>query len=323
MRVVVLGVSGLLGRTISEHLLGLGHTVVGVSRSGTAGIGMTTEGSLIRADLTTATDEALDALLDGAGAVVYCLGADDRTALPAPVAQTLERVLVTTTVRCARAARRQRVPHMVVLGSYFTTFDRLHPEWALRRRHPYIQARADQATRATEAAPGAVSVLEIPYVFGAVPGVEPSLKKVFFDRLRRGPLGASFSGGTAAVTNGDVAQAATAIITGTAASGVYPLAVDNITYRQLTGTVLAELGRRVPVVTMPAPVLTAGVVATALTYRLRHRGMALNPRYVARDILDRRLYLDPVSLGAPLGLVARSVEPAIRETVRAAYPRQG
>src|SRR5262249_40351023 len=151
-------------------------------------------------------------------------------------------------------------------------------QWKLGRRHPYVRARVDQIAR-TQAAftAGDVSALEIPYVFGAVTGLVPTLKSAFFDRLVRAPVGAAFPGGTAAVTRADVAAAAAALIEGTAPPGVHPLAVDNISYRRLTRIALAEMGRRRPVLTIPVAALTVGIVGRALAYRLRHRAMALNP----------------------------------------------
>jgi nucleoside-diphosphate-sugar epimerase len=324
VRVVLLGGSGLLGHSIGRELLDRGHQVVVVSRSGTpdAGTSGEREASVVRADLTRATDDELDALLSGADAAVYGLGTESRTALPVPVAESLHRTLVSTTERCARAARRCGVRHFVVLGSYLSTFDRTHPQWRLAEHHPYVRARVDQAAAAARGgAEGSTSVLEIPYVFGAVPGLEPTLKAALFDRLRRGRLAIAFQGGTAAITNTDVARAATALLEGRVPAGRYPLAVDNITYRQLTEAVLAELDRRVRIVTPPAPVLTAGLVVHELALRARGRALAQNPRHFARDVLGRRLYLDVTQCSAPFELVPRSVDDALRSTVRAAYPR--
>jgi nucleoside-diphosphate-sugar epimerase len=310
----------MLGRAIGDALLGAGHDVAGVCRSGGVSTRLANEGSVRRADLTVATDAELDDLLDGANAVIYCLGPDDRMPLAAPAAASLERLLVGTTVRAAQAARRCRVEHFVILGSYFSTFDRLHPEWGLSARHPYIRARAEQASRAERAAEGTVSVLEIPFVFGTIPGVVPPLKDVLFDRIRFGPVGLTVSGGTAAVRQADVASAALAVVEGAAPPGRYPLAVDNLTYRHLARIVLTESGGQRPLLTVPSPVVTAGVVAAAAVHRLRGRAMGLAPLHLSSDILRRHLYLDPVKHCAPLGLVPGSVDEAIREAVRAAYP---
>ncbi|MBL8931749.1 MAG: NAD(P)-dependent oxidoreductase [Kineosporiaceae bacterium] len=320
MHVLVLGASGMLGRVIGDTLLDAGHEVTGVCRSGRVSPRLGDHGSVRRADLATATDAVLDDLFQGANAVVHCLGPDDREPLPAPAAATLERLLVGTTVRVAQAARRRGVRHLVVLGSYFSAFDRLHPQWRLSARHPYIRARVEQARRAEQAAPGLVTVLEIPFVFGASPGVEPALK-VLFDRIRFGPVGLAIGGGgTAAVRHTDVASAVLAVVTGSVPPGRHPLAVDNITYRHLARIVLDESGRPSPILAVPRPIATAGVVGLAAAHRLRGRAMGLAPLHVARDILGRQLYLDPHTYGAPLGLVPGNVDEAIRESVRAAYP---
>lgn len=320
MRVVVLGSSGLLGRSVTDELLARGHDVVGVSRSGAASPALAATGGVVRADLSTASDGALDALLDGAAAAVHCLGPDDRSPLPLPVERTLAEQLVGTTARVAAAAGRRGLDHLVVLGSYFTAFDRLHPQWGLSR-HPYVAARRAQAEQARAAAGRtAVSVLEIPFVFGHVAGTQSVLKELYFDRLRRGPVGIALAGGTAAVAHADVARAAAAVVEGRAGPGPLPLAVDNLTYRALSHVVLDELGRRVPVLVLPTPVVTAGAVALDRAYRWRGTGMGLLARYAARDLLARRLYLDPAEHAVPLGLEPRSLEAAIRETVRGSYP---
>ena len=321
MRVVVLGSSGLLGRSVTDELLARGHEVVGVSRSGAATPALAVTGRVVRADLSTASDAALDALLDGAAAAVHCLGPDDRAPLPLPVERTLAEQLVGTTRRVAAAAGRRGLGHLVVLGSYFTAFDRLHPDWGLTR-HPYVAARRAQAEQARAAAGRtAVSVLEIPFVFGHVAGTQSVLKDLYLDRLRRGPVGIALAGGTAAVANTDVARAAAAVVEGGAGPGPLPLAVDNLTYRRLSGIVLEELGRRVPVAVLPGPVVTLGAVALDLRYRLRGRGTGLLARHAARDLLARRLYLDPAEHAVPLGLVPRSLDGAVRETVRGSYPQ--
>lgn len=320
MRIVVLGSSGLLGRCVGDELLARGHDVVGVSRSGAVSPALAAGGTAVRLDLAAAAEADLDALLDGAAAAVHCLGPDDRHPLRRPVARTLAEQLVGTTVRVAAAAGRRGLDHLVVLGSYFTAFDRLHPDWGLTR-HPYVAARVAQAEQARAAAGrSAVSVLEIPFVFGHVPGTEPVLKSLYFDRLRRGPVGIALTGGTAAVTATDVARAAAAVVEGRVAPGAHPLAVDNLTYRTLSQVVLDELGRRVPVVALPAAVVTAGAVATEWSMRVRGHGMGLLARHTARDLLARQLYLDPAEHALPLGLVPRSVEEAIRESVRGSYP---
>lgn len=320
MRVVVFGASGYLGRAVGDELVARGHDVLGVSRSARAGVRLRAEGTTARADLVTATDAELASLLAGAGAAVWCLGPDDRAPLPAPVAATLDRLLVQPTVRAAAAARRAGLARFVILGSYFATFDRLHPAWGLAPRHPYVRARVEQTAQAEAAAPGLVAALEIPFVFGPVEGTVPLWKPLLFEPLRRSPVGFAPGGGSAAVTAADVARAAVAVVEGAAPVGRYPLSVDNVSYRRLAHLVLDELGRRRPVLPLPAAVVTAGAMAAGAVHRVRGRGSGLDVRHVAADVVARRLYLDPESCCRPLGLEPAPIEDAVRATVRAAYP---
>lgn len=323
MRVVVFGASGYLGRAVGDELVGRGHDVLGVSRSARASVHLRAGGTTARCDLVTATDAELDALLGGASAAVWCLGPDDRSPLPAPVAATLDRLLVQPTVRAAAAARRAGLARFVILGSYFATFHRLHPAWDLAGRHPYIAARLAQTEGAEAAAPGLVSVLEIPFVFGPVEGTVSLWKPLLFEPLRRSPVGFAPSGGSAAVTATDVARAVSAVVEGAAPAGRYPLGVDNISYRRLAHLVLDELGRSGrPVLPLPALVVTAGAMSAGAVHRLRGRGSGLDGRHVAGDVVARRLHLDPDTCCRPLGLEPSSIEDAVRATVRAAYPER-
>ena len=56
-------------------------------------------------------------------------------------------------------------------------------------------------------------------------------------------------------------------------------------------------------------------------HRARGHGTGLSPRHLARDILGRCLYLGPAHHCAPLGMVPGSIDEAVRQSVRAAYPR--
>ncbi len=346
MRVVVLGATGLLGRAVTAELAGRGHEVVGVrpppGSGGLSGMdGMedmpsaAPSGALpspvqlpvpglarsLSMDVLGATETDLDAVLHGADLVVHALGPDVRDRPPAPAHAHFQRFLVDPTVRVARAASRQGVGHLVVLGSFYATFDRMHPQWRLAAHHPYIQARVDQARRAIAVADDstAVSVLEVPLVFGTLPGAEQPWRTAFFDGLRRGPLALTLPGGAATVTPEDVATAVAGLAEGTIPPGRHPLATDNLTYRRLSTLVASELGRRVPTVALPGPAVGLGLRVEKLRLRRRHLGYGLDPARLAHDILSRTLFLDTEANGTALGLTPRPVDDPVRATVRAAY----
>lgn len=321
MRVVVLGSTGLLGRATTDALLRRGDEVVAVSRSGQEAPGSGPAPMARRVDVVLASGTDLDALLHGSDAVVHALGPDDRERPPAPATTFFRTRLAAPTARVAAAAARQGVPRMVVLGSYYSTFHRRHPEWRLTERHAYISAREEQARSAIAAGGDSteVSVLEIPFVFGALPGIVPMWKSVFFDALRRGPVAPSLPGGSAAVTHTDIAAATVALASGAVPAGRHPIATDNITFGRLTRTVLDELGRRAAVVTIPRAGLAAGLRTEKLRLRMRRKESGLDPNHLP-DLLCRNLFLDTGATQDLFGLPPTDVGPTVRDTVRAAYP---
>ncbi len=347
MRVVVLGAEGLLGRAVAADLAGRGHEVTAVRPYGGRSAALTAmpssaaygrsagevvapehvpvEGAdrSVAMDVVDATETALDAVLHSADAVVHALAVDDRDRPQGPVTAHYQRLLVDPTVRVTRAACRQGVGHVIVLGSAYATFARLHPEWRLAEHHPYIQARIDQGRRARDAAAGSatdVSVLEIPSVFGAKPGAAPVWRAAFLDTLRRGPVALALPGGAAAVTHEDVGIAVSRLVERHLLPGRHAIATDNVTHRRLAQLVVAELGRASH--TLVVPGAAAGIRLRGHVRRLQRRGgFGLDPVRVGRDILTRTLFLDTTAHGAALGLTPRPVDDAIRSTVRAAYPQ--
>ncbi|HTF10237.1 MAG TPA: NAD(P)-dependent oxidoreductase, partial [Asanoa sp.] len=97
-----------------------------------------------------------------------------------------------------------------MLGSYYTYFDRLHPQWRLVDRHTYIRCRAEQAAEGRAAAGPdlPVAVLELPFVFGRAGDRLPNWSGPLDRWARsRSPLLVP-TGGSAAVSARSVAEIA-------------------------------------------------------------------------------------------------------------------
>lgn len=348
MRVVVLGADGLLGRAATAELAGRGHEVIGVRPYGGLSAGLRAmptsvsygrsehpvpatgpvvpvagEARSVPLDIIDATDTALDAALHGADAVVHALAVDGHGEQPLPASAHYQRLLVGPTVRITRAAIRQRVRHVVIIGSAYATFDRMHPEWRLTYHHPYIHARVEQARRAIDAAMDTdtrVSVVETPSVFGALPGAVSAWRAAFLGTIRRGPVAVALPGGAAAVTHDDVGYAVAGLVEGDLTPGRHPVAVDNITHHRLAEIVASELGRHPRVVTLHGASVGIGMRGQARRVWRRSVPYGLDPVRVGHDLLTRSLFLDTETNGAALGLTPRSLDDEVRATVRAAYP---
>jgi nucleoside-diphosphate-sugar epimerase len=328
VKVIVLGGTGHLGYATAVQFLDHGddvHTAAlrpaRITPAFDAGV---TQHTL---DLFRASPEELVTLLQGFDAMVYALGPDDRDPTPAPAREHFAALLVEQTGRIVRAARRAGVRRVVVLGSYFATMDRMHRQWRLAERHVYIQARIAQAQTAIAAgeesdrAPRTdVMVLELPYVFGVTPGRVPFWKDALFDRLLAMPVVTYPRGGTITTTTTQVAQAVRGAVLHGEHGRCYPIGDVTMRWTELIPRILAAVGRRPIVVTVPA-VLAAPVMRAEKRAQER-QGLesGLDPLRLVPDIVARMFTFDPAPSRTALGFCAGGVPEALRETVRACYP---
>lgn len=327
MKVLTLGGTGLLGQYTARALLAAGHEPLLVARrrpvkllDGLADV------PVIKLDVDAADDATLREALGSADALVYALGPDDREIHKAPAAAYFKRYLVDRTSRVAQLARQAGIQRMVICGSYFSAWSRMHPEQQMPERHSYVHSRVEQARQAIEHGGGQsvggmdVCVLEIPYVFGAVPNQVPFWKEWLFDRLLRMPVIVYPRGGSSVVTAHQVGQAAAAAALVGRHEARYPLADLQLDWASLLKLILPELGRVPRVFTVPR--ILAEPAAYKMGWDLARAGKqaGVDPKRLMRDIMYREIFVDPVAARLELGLPSGGVPLAIAETVRACYP---
>jgi nucleoside-diphosphate-sugar epimerase len=190
-----------------------------------------------------------------------------------------------------------------VLNSYFAYFDRIQ-KGALSKRHPYIRCRNEQA----EAIIGLgeegifdVIILELPYIFGAMPGRMPIWKSVFLDRFSKLPAFYFPGGGTAAVHVTGVAQAIVAAAYNGQHGSKYPVVNENIKYGEMIGLMLKAAKIRKKYVKMPYWLCAIMGIFIALEERTKGLQGGLNPRFVMTQLLSSDLFIDPEETKQPLG----------------------
>ncbi|WP_110078737.1 NAD-dependent epimerase/dehydratase family protein [Actinokineospora spheciospongiae] len=302
MRVLVVGASGLLGRQIVTRLHAAGHTAVAVARTARDGIDHAV-------DATTAEVQTWLPLLTGCDGVVFAAGADDREVPARPAYSAFHAGNVVPVVTLLTAARQAGVTRAVVLGSYFTHFNREHPEWDLAGAHPYIRSRVAQAAEGrTAAGPGLpVAVVEVPFVFGRAGERFPAWAEGLVGWVgSKSPLLAP-TGGTAVTTAETVADIAVDALE--AASGAdLPAADGNLTWAEMIGGLAAAAGSPRPVKVLPAAAFRLALRLTALRYRFSRKEPGLHPTRLA-DLLLRHLHLTATG--------TRPIDPAMVETVEA------
>ncbi|MDO5676704.1 MAG: NAD(P)H-binding protein [Propionibacteriaceae bacterium] len=320
-RIVILGGTGLLGqhaalslreRGVPAVLVGLGNASLLPALSGS---------DIVSVNLDSASHEELISLMKGATGVIQAMGPDDRVTPLGSADAFFQKHLVGTSAKLATAARDAGVERYVICGSYFSAWSRMNPGARMAERHAYVRARRDQADQAISIGAGsmAVSVLEIPYVFGTVPGQVPMWREWLFERLRKMPVVFYPDGGSSVVTAAQVGHAAAAASLVGDHGARYPLADLQLTWKELLAMVLPALGKSPRVITVPR--LLAEPTAWRMGAELAKEGRepGIDPKRLMRDIMYQRVFVDPSRAVTELGFEGGGVPEAIVATVRASY----
>lgn len=320
---MIIGGTGLLGYHAGLEFLKRGY---GVSALAIEDVDLEgwfpAEIAVVHDDLFTMTQEKLVKLMKGYHAMVYAMGPDDRSVPDAPAERFFREKLVETSARVFLAAQQAGVKRAVLLGSYFHHFHRELPHLGLAGRHPYIGARVDQEEAILEVVgPGMdVMILELPYIFGTMPQRIPLWKEVFFERLLK--LNPVFypDGGSAMICVQNVAQAiAGAVVYGEHAAR-YAIGDQNIRWKEMFSIMFEAIGVRRYFIHIPHWMASIAGWFMMGKERRRLKEPGLNLTYIFRDIISRRLYVDPEKSAKVLAYGSCDVRAAIAETARACYP---
>lgn len=326
LRVCIVGGTGLLGFHAALELLRRGHEVHSVAlRDIELGAWFPRRITVHEADVGQLGERRLTELLRGIDALVYALGPDDRALPAAPAYDFFHDKLVRQCARVFAAARKAGVTRAVVLGSYFTHFDRLWPHKKLAQNHAYVRCRVEQAQAAIEAggATMRVSVLELPYIFGTMPGRTPLWKDVVLDMLVRMPVVFYPDGGSTMITAAHVGQAVAGAVERGAHGRHYPIGDENLSWDEMLEVMLRTLGMSDKKVIHIAP--WVGTLLGRMQRRIeakRGKESGLDAELVFADVMCERLFMDPSLSVAALGYGRGGVREAIEETVRACYPER-
>lgn len=327
-RVAIFGGTGLLGQHTARALVGKGYDVTLIARNRPENLLAGLEAvQWMQMDAWGTDRDELTEKLQGHDGVVYALGPDDRVIHAKPADAYFQTMLVDQTERILQSCKAAGIKKACVCGSYFSTWDRMHPELGFSSRHVYVKARNDQARRAIECGGGQeeggmdVSILEIPYVFGTVPGQIPMWRDWLFERLRKMPVIFYPKGGSSVVTAEQVGQAAAGVINRGVHGKCYPLADLHLTWRALLQLILPEMGKAPQVFTVPRGL--AEPIAKKMGRQIAAQGKesGIDPAYLMQDIMYREIFVRAESSLEELSVPRGGVEDAIRETVRRAYEK--
>jgi dihydroflavonol-4-reductase len=317
-RVFIVGGTGFLGYHAASEFISNGWDVTALGLPPAAqshrlpGIG-----NAIFQDLDTASEKELVNLLHGHTALVFAAGLDDRFVLKKPAYPKFHKANVENLARLMSAAKEAGVTRLVVLGSYFTHFNRLWPELKLAEKHPYIRSRLDQENIATSFPGLDGMVLELPYIFGALPfpGWKP-LWSPLVQYIRSGKTLFYMKGGTACISARTVGRAIVSAVERGEAGACYPIGQENLTWIQMLSRLAAADGRKVRIVTVPVLLIHIAMQGVLLSHNLKEEESGLNLRYFA-PLQTTDTFIDPELSRKSLGYELDDLDKSFRETVAA------
>lgn len=316
---IIIGGTGFVGYHTTNELLKRGHRVTVLARNLPADDLLPPGVRQVQGDLPDMDDATLTELLRGHDGLVYAAGADDRTLPPRPAYPFFHLHNVETVGRVFALAREVGVRRGVVCSSYFAYFERTQPEWELATHHPYIRSRAAQA-KAAFAAGGdslAVSVLELPYIFGSMPGRRPLWSPLI--AYLRSPWPLFYTrGGTSMVPVARVADAIAGALERGEHRRCYPIGAENRTWPELLEPLSRMAGRPKRVWAVPTLLVVMALALVGLYHRLTGRESGLHPTAFIK-LQTRLTYFDPRPSQEALGFTGHGLDEALQDTVDACW----
>lgn len=320
MRIFIVGGTGFLGYYATLEALRRGHEVSTISLPDVElGEWFTPEVQVSYGDVFEMGHHQLVETFKGYDAMVYAVGPDDRVTPPAPAYEFFHKRLVDYATRVVGGARDAGVKRCVVLNSYFAYFDRMWPNLHLQARHPYIKARVEQAESVIREGDGEmdVMVLELPYIFGTMPGRVPLWKDILVARVQNMNPVVFPKGGTNMLAVEHVGEAVVGAIEHGQHGERYLVGDVNMEWKTMLRLVLDALGVNRKVYYIPTKLAVLyGMHLKNQNAREGKEG-GLNPAYLMQDIQARFLYFDPAPHADALGYGRGGIEAAINQTVKA------
>jgi len=319
MKVFIVGGTGFLGYYTVKELLSRGHQVSTMALPPLPKENLLPpEVSVTLGNYAQMSDQDLQNLLAECEGLIFAAGVDDRVVPKAPALDFFRKGNVESTTRWIRLARQAGVSKVVVFNSYFAAIDKKRPELKLVQKHPYVRSRREQIEAAKlEAGENMrVSFLMLPYIFGSMPGRVPLWKPLIKYLTSWLPIVFYPAGGSAMVSVEEVAQAAIGALEHGEAGAEYEVASANLTWKQMIAKILAVVGKRKPVVTVPAFLVRFGAwLVKQYHYSKGLEGGLDLTQFV--ELQTSNAFLDLETSRNKLGYPGGDLDAAFRDTVLA------
>lgn len=321
MKVFIAGGTGFIGYHAALEFLKRGYEVSSIALPDMKpGEWFPKEIKIEYGNLFEMKESELVELLTGYDSLIYALGPDDRFVPKAPAYDFFHEYLVKKCGLIIAAARKAGIKKCVVMNSYFTYFDQKFPGYKLSAHHPYIKCRVEQAERVINEGKDKmdVVVLELPYIFGTMPGREPLWKDVLNKMGISRRIILYPKGGSNMVSVEHVAEA----VAGATEYGVhgkcYLIGDANLSWVEMLGIMTSAMGYDdKKIITVPCFFATLFGVFQKLKNYLKGKESGLDYSHLFRDFLCREYFFDPSDSSLELGYSRGGIKQSIEETIEA------
>ena len=268
-------------------------------------------------DLNELSDENIRDLLRGQDALVFAAGADDRVIPKAPAYDFFYEANVRVPKRLYQLAKEAGVQKGVLLGSYFAYFNRVWPRLELAKHHPYIRSRVAQIMETMEVAMPDLDlmVLELPYIFGSMPGRTPLWAPLL--RYLRSPMPLFYPrGGSNCVSVKQVGKAILGAVERGRRGEIYQIGDENLKWEEMLTRLGQAAGIKKRFIPLPNWIVRAGLALTEVYIRVRGREGGLDLFHFA-DLQTAETFFDPKPSRKALGYGHGDLDQAFKDTVDA------
>jgi len=269
------------------------------------------------ADFNQLPDEDILSLFTGHDALVFAAGADDRVIPKAPAYDFFYTANVLSCKRLFKLAREAGITRGVLTGSYFAHFDRIWPRMELSVHHPYIASRVEQISQTMEVSMPELElmVLELPYIFGAMPGRvplwEPLIKYIRYPTPLFYPRG-----GTNLISVEHVAEAIVGAIESGNGGEIYQIGDENLTWVEMLTRLSKAAGKKKWIITIPDWTIKVGMWFVEAYFKLQGREGGLDP-VPFTDLQVVETFFNPAPSRESLGYGQGGLDEAFQDTINA------
>lgn len=317
-RILVVGGTGFLGYHIITELLRKNYevTALGLPPAPSPNL-FPAKVKICLLSIDHASDQELYAILKGHDGLVFAAGMDDRKLTRTPAYPIFFHANVDVPARLFTIAAQTGVKRSVVLGSYFTHFNRTWPEMKLAMRHPYIRSRVLQEETLV-AIPGLETcVLELPYIFGAYPS--PGWKPLWtplINYLRQFRTIFYMYGGTACISSRVAARATVSALERGKAGSYFPIGQENLSWIEMLTRLAKADGRTTRVIPLPTWMVKLAMQSLHFIHTIQGKQSGLDLRFFS-TLQTANTYIDPQYSQTALGFDLDDLDEAFSETVKA------